>query len=102
MPAGNPKVQAYHLARNQVVNRTPAGPGLAQYWSKQPQAFKGPGYQPTDSDEQRSTTAQILDRRTHPVTATSGLSELADVQGGLEREHKILREIHGELKADPS
>ena len=101
MPAGNPKVQAYHLARNQVVNRTPSGPGLAQYWSKQPQAFEGPGYQPTDTDEKRNSTAEILDQRTRPVTADSALSELADVDGGLEREHKVLRQIHGELKANP-
>ena len=96
-----PKVQAYRLARNQVVNRVVAGSGLVQHWGGEPQNFIGVGYQPTDTDEQRNSAAQILDRRTRPVTATSALSELADVDGGLEREHKVLRLMHAELRADP-
>jgi hypothetical protein len=98
----DPKVLAYRRARNQAVNRVVSGPGLVQHWQREPQHFIGRGYQPGDSNEERNTAAEVVDRRTRPVTAISSLSELADVDGGLEQEHKVLRRMHGELKADPT
>ena len=58
--AGDPKALAYRMARNQAVNRIAAGPGMVQHWSATPQQFIGVGYQPGDSDRQRSEEATRL------------------------------------------